>query len=151
MHWPAEIRESTVAKNGGRVTVRDNERKMARQLVRQLAGDFEPEEFEDEYHKALKAAVKRKVQGKEIVVPEGQEEAPAVADLMDALKRSVEAVRAGKDPRELRQREVSKDDLGRLSKDDLQELAAELEISGRSKMDKRQLVRAIEKARSKAA
>jgi DNA end-binding protein Ku len=154
MHWPDEIRDASTAKTDGRAAIRDNERKMARQLVRQLSGDFTPDEFEDEYHKALKAAVRRKVQGKDVVVPEGREEAPAVADLMEALKRSVEAVRAGKDPRELRKaasKDVSKDDLERLSKDDLQELAADLEIPGRSKMDKRKLVRAIEKARTKAA
>jgi DNA end-binding protein Ku len=149
MHWPDEIRDST-AKPSGRSQVRDNERKMARQLVRQLAGDFRPDEFTDDYHKALKAAVRRKVQGKEVVVPEGHEEAPAVADLMEALRKSVEAVRAGKDPRALR-KAASDGDLERLSKDDLVELAAKLEIPGRSKMDKRKLVRAIEKARTKAA
>jgi DNA end-binding protein Ku len=148
MHWPDEIRES--AAKPPRVQVRDNERKMARQLVRQLAGEFRPEEFTDEYHKALKAAVKRKVQGKEIVEPEGREDAPAVADLMEALRKSVEAVKAGKDPRELR-RAASDDDIATLGKDDLLELAAELEIAGRTKMDKRKLVRAIQKARDKAA
>ncbi len=148
MHWPDEIREP--AAKPSKVQVRDNERKMARQLVRQLAGSFRPDEFSDEYHKALKAAVKRKVQGKDVIVPEGRQEAPAVGDLMDALRRSVEAVRAGKDPRELR-KAASHDDIASLSKDDLLELAAELEIPGRTKMDKRKLVRAIEKARDKAA
>ena len=149
MHWPDEIREST-AKPSGRAQLRDNERRMARQLVRQLADDFDPDAFEDAYHKALKAAVRRKVKGEEIVVPEGREEAPAVADLMEALKRSVEAVRAGKDPRELR-KAAPDDDLERLSKNDLVELASELGIEGRSKMDKRKLVRAIAKARDEAA
>ena len=149
MHWPDEIRERSYKRPSGRVTVRDNERKMARQLVRQLAGDFTPDEFEDEYHKALKAAVQRKIKGKDIVVPEGHEEPAAVADLMEALKKSVEAVRAGKDPRELRK--ASEDDLERLSKDDLNELAAKLEIDGRSSMTKKDLIRAIKRARSKAA
>lgn len=148
MHWPDEIRDAA-GKPSGRAQLRDNERKMARQLVRQLADDFRPDEFQDEYDKALKAAVRRKVQGKDIVVPEGREEAPAVGELMEALKRSVDALKAGKDPRELR--EASKDDLSRLPKDDLLELAAELGVDGRSKMDKRKLVRAIQKARDEAA
>jgi DNA end-binding protein Ku len=149
MRWPDEIRDRSYKRPSGRVTLRDNERKMARQLVRQLAGEFTPDEFEDEYHKALKAAVQRKVKGKDIVVPEGREEPAAVADLMDALKRSVEAVRAGKDPRELRR--TSEEDLEQLSKGDLNELAAKLEVEGRSSMTKKDLIRAIKRARSKAA
>lgn len=149
MHWPDEIRKPE-RRSSARVQLRDNERKMARQLVRQLSGDFDPDEFEDEYHTAMKAAVRRKVKGEEIVVPEGREEAPAVADLMDALKRSVEAVRTGKDPRSLR-KAASNGALDELSKDELLEIAAELGIEGRSKMDKRKLARAIEKARDRAA
>jgi DNA end-binding protein Ku len=100
MHWPDEIRKRE-AKTASGGTIRDNEKKMARQLVRQLADDFNPDDFEDEYHKAMKAAVRRKIAGKEIVVPEGREEPAAVGDLMEALKKSVEAVKSGKDPREL--------------------------------------------------
>jgi DNA end-binding protein Ku len=109
MRWPDEIRNRSSkapAKDTGRVTLRDSEKKMARQLVRQLAGDFEPDEFEDEYHKALKAAVRRKVAGKDIFVPESRPEPAAAGDLMEALKRSVEAVKSGKDPRELRKSEA---------------------------------------------
>ena len=54
-----------------------------------------------------------KVKGEDVVVPEGREEAPAVADLMEALKRSVEAVRAGKDPRELREARLPRQQSGR--------------------------------------
>ncbi len=88
MHWPDEIRKRE--KSGGRVTLRDNEKKMARQLVRQLQSDFAPDEFEDEYHKAIKKAVRRKVKGEDIVEAPEREEPAAVGDLMDALKRSVE-------------------------------------------------------------
>ncbi len=149
MHRPDEIHESS-AKTSGRVQVRENERKMARQLVRQLAGELRPKEFEDGYHKALKAAVRRKVQGKDIVVPEGREEAPAVADLMDALKRSVEAVRTGKDPRALR-KAASSDDIARLSR----AISSSSPPSSTSPAGRgwtsAKLVRAIENARGKAA
>ena len=148
MHWPDEIRKRE--KSGGRVTLRDNEKKMARQLVQQLAGDFEPEQFEDEYFKALKAAVRKKVKGEDIVEPEGRAEPAAVSDLMEALKRSVEAVKSGKSSREMRA-ELSGDNLEALSKDDLLELAAELEVPKRSSMSKKALVKAIEKAKKQAA
>ena len=102
MHWPDEIRKRE--KTSGRVTVRDNEKKMARSLVRQLTGDFEPEGFTDEYYKALKAAVRKKIKGEEIVEPEGREEPAAVSDLMEALKRSVEEVGKGSKKRSTRSR-----------------------------------------------
>jgi DNA end-binding protein Ku len=102
MHWPDEIRKRDFKKPSARVAVRDNEKKMARQLVSQLTDDFKPDEFSDEYYKALKKAVKRKVEGDEIVTPPEREEPAAVGDLMEALKASVEAVKKGKDPRQLR-------------------------------------------------
>jgi DNA end-binding protein Ku len=96
MHWPDEIRARSGKSPGARVQLRDNEKKMARQLVRQLSGPFEPDEFRDEYHKALKAAVRKKVKGEEIVEPAEREEPAAVGDLMEALKRSVEEVKGAK-------------------------------------------------------
>ncbi len=48
--------------------------------------------------KALKAAVRKKVAGKDIVVPQSGPEPAAAADLIEALRRSVKAVKSGKDP-----------------------------------------------------
>ena len=104
MHWPDEIRKRESKSPGARVQLRDNEKKMARQLVRQLTGPFEPDEFTDEYHKALKAAVRKKVKGEEIVEPAEHETPAAVGDLMEALKRSVEEVRSAKKPAKKTQR-----------------------------------------------
>ena len=104
MHWPDEIRARSGKSVGARVQLRDNEKKMARQLVRQLAGPFEPDEFKDEYHKALKSAVRKKVKGEEIVEPAEREKSAAVGDLMEALKRSVDEVRSSKKPARKRQR-----------------------------------------------
>jgi DNA end-binding protein Ku len=88
LHWPNEIRKRQ--KTSGRPTLRDNEKRMARQLVQQLAGEFDPTEFTDEYHEAIKKAIKRKVKGEEIVEPAEREQPAEVGDLMEALKRSVE-------------------------------------------------------------
>jgi DNA end-binding protein Ku len=153
MHWPDEIRARDFKKPNARVTLRDNEKKMARQLVQQLASDFEPEEFKDEYYKAVKAAVRKKIKGEEIVEPEGREEPAAVGDLMDALRASVEAVRKGKSPSELRKQaaKADPDDLNALSKDELLTLAEELDVPKRASMTKKQLVAAISKSRKAAA
>ena len=71
-------------------TVHPNERKMAVQLVENLAMEFKVEEFKDEYRDALMALLNAKGKGEEVVA---SKEAPApgkVIDLMEALKRSVE-------------------------------------------------------------
>ena len=88
LHWPNEIRKRQ--KSGARATLRPNEKKMARQLLQQLTGDFDPTQFKDEYHEAIKKAVKQKVKGEEIVEAPEREERAEVGDLMEALKRSVE-------------------------------------------------------------
>lgn len=155
MHWPEELRDAKFDELRKRPKVQDRERKMARQLIRQLTDDFDPSRFKDEYHKALKKLIDKKVKGEDIVVHEKDEEPERVIDLMEALKASVEAAKRGERPkaprRESNQRSSpngkgSKEDLNALSKSELEERAKKLDISGRSKMDKKRLVQAIKKA-----
>jgi DNA end-binding protein Ku len=68
--------------------VKDPELAMARQLVESLVGDFDPEDYENEYRGELRAMLEAKLAGKEITAPEPAPEAPVV-DLMEALKQSV--------------------------------------------------------------
>jgi DNA end-binding protein Ku len=90
MHWPDEIRSPSFEELDKRVDVRDNEVKMARQLIQQLSDDFLPEQFEDEYRVRLQELAEKKVEGQEITVTAETEEEPAeVVDLMEALKASV--------------------------------------------------------------
>jgi DNA end-binding protein Ku len=90
MHWPDEIREPQFDELNKSVDVRDPEVKMARQLIQQLAGDFEPQEFRDEYRERLQELAERKVEGAEVTVTaEPEEEGAPVVDLMEALKASV--------------------------------------------------------------
>jgi DNA end-binding protein Ku len=92
MHWPDEIREPAFEELSKKVDVRDQEVKMARQLVQQLSDEFKPDQFQDEYRVALEALVEQKIEGQEISVapPPEEEEPPKVVDLMEALKASVE-------------------------------------------------------------
>jgi DNA end-binding protein Ku len=70
---------------------------MARMLIDSLAGDFEPEKYEDTYREEVLALIERKAEGKEIAVqPVTEEEAQPVPDLMAALKASLDAVQKGK-------------------------------------------------------
>jgi DNA end-binding protein Ku len=148
MHWPEEIREPKFDELGKRTRVNDRESKMAKQLIRQLTDDFDPRQFKDEYHKALKKLIRKKVKGEEIVVPKAAEERADVIDLMDALKASVEAAKRGEKPQRPKstKKKPSNADLAGLSKKQLEERARKLDIEGRSKMTKEQLVKAISSA-----
>lgn len=63
---------------------------LAVHIVRSKAGHFKPEQFEDRYETALKDLIKRKAAGEKIEAPKEAEE-PKVINLMDALRRSLEA------------------------------------------------------------
>ena len=70
---------------------------MARSLVESMAGDFEPEQYTDDYREALEAVIEAKVEGREIVeTEEPQPNAGNVVDLMSALRASVEAAKKGR-------------------------------------------------------
>lgn len=109
MHWPEELRDARFDELKKRPTVQDRERKMARTLIKELAGDFDPGKFKDEYHAALKKLIQKKVKGEEIVVQEPPEEEPAgVVDLMEALRASVEAAKKGTAGRSSRAKKTSR-------------------------------------------
>jgi DNA end-binding protein Ku len=67
---------------------------LASHIVETKSGHFEPEKFKDQYEDALKELLKKKQAGEKIEAP--KERAPAkIINLMDALRRSVEAGRGG--------------------------------------------------------
>lgn len=97
MHWPDEIRAPEFEELDKTVKVREAEVKMARQLVQQLSDEFRPEEFEDDYRKAVEALIEKKVEGEEITVaPPPSEEPAKVVDLMEALRASVDEAKKRK-------------------------------------------------------
>ena len=64
---------------------------MAKILIDNLSGNFEPEKYCDEYTETLMAIIKAKAEGEEIKVsPKVEKE--KVISLMDALQRSIEEV-----------------------------------------------------------
>lgn len=148
MHWPEEVREAKFDELRKRPKVQDRERKMARQLIKQLSDDFDPSEFRDEYHKAMKKLIDRKIKGEDIVVPEKPEEPESVTDLMEALKASVAAAKKGEKPKVPKKQKaaISREDLSSLTKEELAARATDLDIEGRSKMDKDELLKAVRKA-----
>ena len=70
---------------------------MARMLIDELAGDYDPDEFEDDYALAVEALVKAKVDGGEVQqVAADEEESGEVVDLLAALARSVEKAKTAR-------------------------------------------------------
>src|SRR5436853_6763224 len=63
---------------------------LASHIVETKAGHFDPTKFDDRYEDALKDLLKKKQEGKPIERPE-RREPTNVVNLMDALRRSVEA------------------------------------------------------------
>lgn len=63
---------------------------IARKIIEQQAGAFEPEKFEDRYENALRDLIRRKEKGEKLVTAEPVED-DNVIDLMAALKRSLKA------------------------------------------------------------
>jgi DNA end-binding protein Ku len=64
-------------------------------LIEALACPWDPDRYEDRYQKRLKQIVRRKAKGKTVEVPEQEKEPSPVPDLMAALEKTLEQVKAG--------------------------------------------------------
>lgn len=97
MFWPDEIRStgSLDVPEGDEARVRSKELEMARSLVENLSDRFKPGEYRDEYRAALEELIARKLKGEQRSAKRRKPE-PKVTDLMEALKRSVEASRSSR-------------------------------------------------------
>ena len=91
MLWPDEIRSPDFARLGEETDAKPAELAMANMLVESLAGDYVPEDYEDDYRQAVVAVVNAKLEGGEVrEVPAVKETGGEVVDLLAALQRSVE-------------------------------------------------------------
>jgi len=97
MLWPDEIREPAFGFLDDDIEVRPQELQMAQSLIETMAGDFQPEQYTDNYREALQALIEAKIAGREVVAPaETATDTGTVVDLMAALRASVEAAREGR-------------------------------------------------------
>src|SRR5688500_13703084 len=90
MMWPDEIRNADFGSLKDVDKPKPQELEMARLLLDTLAGDYDPDELEDDYADAVQALVQAKLEGGE--VKRTKEEAPSageVVDLLAALQKSV--------------------------------------------------------------
>jgi DNA end-binding protein Ku len=96
MLWPDEIRDKAFAAPPEDVEIRSQEKAMASSYIDTLRGEFDPDQYHDEYRQALEKVVEAKAEG--VPLPESDEdeatEGAEVVDLVAALRASVEAAKA---------------------------------------------------------
>ena len=125
-----------------RTSVAKRELAMALELIERFRSAFEPKRYEDTYREALLEVIARKRKGKDVhVEPEGEEQ-ERPADLLEALRASV----AAHGQRGRSRRNGGNGELGELSRDELERRARNAGIRGRSRMTKRELAKALERA-----
>lgn len=95
--WADEIRQPDFEFLSEETHATDKELAMAASLVDSLAGDYEPEEFEDDYAEAVETLVASKIEGGEVKeAPAAKGEETEVIDLLAALQRSVDKAKAAR-------------------------------------------------------
>lgn len=95
MLWPDEVRDTEFAAPPEEVQASAAEVGMAEMFITQMEGEFNPDDFTDEYRQALDELVATKLSGVSAEEAEG-DRAPAEADVVDlvaALRASVEAAK----------------------------------------------------------
>ena len=129
-----------------RQRVDESELQMAQQLIDSFSGDWKPEKYSDTYRDALRSIIEARRKGKEVhVAAEPEEERPA--DLLEALRASVEASKRGqRRPARSSANGAGRDELEELPKSELDKRARKADIEGRSKMSKEELIDALRAA-----
>jgi DNA end-binding protein Ku len=93
LHHDAEIRSiDTIEElNSVPTKVKPEEMKLARQVISTFESELNLKDYKDEYREGLRKIIDAKIAGEEVVAPEVQEP-PRVVVLMEALRRSLDAV-----------------------------------------------------------
>jgi len=143
MRFADEIRDpaATIGDLPSVPRLKTKELDMARELITAMSGPWRPGEFHDTYQEKVRELVADKEAGRE---PHAEREAEPtkVIDLTEVLTRSV---------RQAGRRHRRTPDLTSMSKAELDDLATELDIRGRSRMTKPELVDAIRATTDRAA
>jgi DNA end-binding protein Ku len=98
LYWPDEIRELgelDIPKD--EAELKPAEKRMAEQLIAAMTGEFDPEQYHDEYREALMQVIESKVEGRETVAAPEAPESTKLVDLMAALQASVKAATTARD------------------------------------------------------
>jgi DNA end-binding protein Ku len=135
-----EVRPTKPVPTGGKKPGK-KELDQAVALIEALSSDWDPKNYEDCYRERLGRVIDDKRKRRTIEAPEPEKEPEPAPDLMDALQRALDNVKAGRDVRAETNGDGNLDDL---SRDELLERAKDEDIRGRTKMSKKELVEALE-------
>src|SRR3954466_16038445 len=93
LHHDAEIRaiDQIEELNSVPAKVKPEEMKLAKQVIATFESELNLKDYKDEYREGLRKIIDAKIAGEEVVAPDVQEP-PRVVDLMEALRRSLDAV-----------------------------------------------------------
>jgi DNA end-binding protein Ku len=139
LHFVADLRKPKEVMGGlpDLPKPRPKELDMALALVDEMTAPWRPEDYRDEYSERVEDLIKAKEAGQEITHEEEPESSADVVDLFEALSRSVKDRKSGgKKPKK-------QPDLSELTKTDLDKLAREQGVKGRSKMSRAELEKAV--------
>jgi DNA end-binding protein Ku len=123
---------------------RGKELDMAVSLIDSMTEDWQPEDYHDTYTERVHKLIDDKKAGRKVSVEAPPSEPTKVVDLFEALSRSVES-RKGGGRRSPAKKKAP--DLSELSKAELDKMARELDLKGRSKMSRAELEKAVSEAR----
>jgi DNA end-binding protein Ku len=88
MFYADEIRSVSEYGQKDGAEPKEQEKKLALQLIESLSAPFQPQKYHDEYRESLRAMIAAKLKGQEIAAAPHPQLAPVV-DLMEALKKSL--------------------------------------------------------------
>jgi DNA end-binding protein Ku len=89
MFYTNEIREvAEYGRTDNAAEPKEQEKKLAEQLIESLAAKFQPEKYKDQYQESMSAMIEAKQQGQEVAEAPHPKLAPVI-DLMEALKKSI--------------------------------------------------------------
>jgi DNA end-binding protein Ku len=155
-----EIRDRSTLDLPGETKPKGKELEMATGLIEAMSGPWNPKDYRDTYTERVEKLIEDKRRGREIVVESEPAEPTAMSDLIAALERSVAEARgdgkragsssgvgsAGKGSSRKKPKEPAGDgapDLSELSKSELTAMARDLDIPGRSSMNRARLQEAV--------
>ena len=92
MHFPKELVDVEEFKQPASKTIGKSELQMAKQLIQSMSSDWEPEQYNDDYHEALEKLVEEKIEHPDQKAPAAakKKKATNVVDLVAVLQESLQ-------------------------------------------------------------
>jgi DNA end-binding protein Ku len=96
MHFPEELLDASEFKEPAEKAVGKAEMQMAKQLIESMTSEWKPEQYTDEYHKALERMIEEKIEhGDEALpVPTKKKKPTNIVDLVSVLEQSIRQTQA---------------------------------------------------------